>query len=60
MKTLVMLDEQGGKHPVVLYTITHNLVRLLSEMPVPNVYKNSLNGNKFNILISIENVLTVK
>lgn len=38
MKTLVMLDEQGGKHPVVLPYITHVLVQLVYEMPVRMIF----------------------
>lgn len=58
MKTLVMLDEQGGKHPVVLFCITHILVQLLSEMPVQIIYESSLNGNDV-LTLPIENLLTV-
>lgn len=47
MKTLVMLDEQGGKHPVDIYYNHSHLVQLLSEMPVPIPCENLLNGNGF-------------
>lgn len=43
MKTLVMLDEQGGKHLVAKF-LHHHIARLLSEMPIQNVYENSMNG----------------